>query len=165
MWSSQSPAVAQEVGDVRRGRRVLLSLSTPGNGQPDRARRTRAKARASDGGIPSEHVQGAGLVLPPPSLPPQTSVLGNESQKLAPSPNYDGLRMRLYRRCCYFRCVRKVKVPEVVTRYRCLSKVPSLVLHHLTVVRRLHRSDSRHLDTICVDVNRGDIKPQHPTLQ
>lgn len=95
-------------------------------------------------------------------LPPQTSVLGNESQKLVPSSNYDGLRMRLYRRCCYFRCVRKVKVPEVVTRYRCLSKVPSLVLHHLSFFRRLHSSDSRHLDTICVDVNRSDIKLQHP---
>ncbi|CAB1445083.1 unnamed protein product, partial [Pleuronectes platessa] len=62
MWSSQrllSPAVAQEVRDVWRGSRVLLSLSTPGNSRagpsrvgPGRAEPGRLEPeRGSDWGI------------------------------------------------------------------------------------------------------------------
>lgn len=118
MWSSQglpSPAVAQEVEDVWRGRRVLLSLSTPGSSQPGRASRTRARARQR-WGIPSEHAQSAGLILErrnssalPPSKPPE-----DETQKRH-CLNCDGSRVRLSLCCCYFCCVRQAKLPEEAT--------------------------------------------------
>lgn len=51
MWNSRglpSPAVAQEVEDVWRGRRVLLSLSTLGNSQPRPSQRDGGTAEEWD---------------------------------------------------------------------------------------------------------------------
>lgn len=69
-------------------------------------------------------------LLSPPSL--QTSIPEDESQKLH-RLNYDGLRMRLYHLCCYFCCVRKVKLPEVATKHCYLFKAPSPVQYHVSV--------------------------------
>lgn len=102
----RGPVVAQEVEDAWRGHSVLLSLSTPGNSQPGRASRTRARAQQR-WGILSEHAQSTGLILGrndssalPPSKPHK-----DETQKLH-CLNYDGLRIRLSLCCCYFCCVR-----------------------------------------------------------
>lgn len=64
--------------------------------------------------------------ITPPSPHPHSTTPEDESTKLH-RLNYDRLAVRQYHRCCYFCCVRKVKLPEVDTKHCYLYRVPSLV--------------------------------------